>query len=77
MNSSQYEHFNPNELKQGKKGKGSKGGKHHLDEEVLYNKASILSDSGFGTFELCYSVLKACKGNEVAAKKELTNLIFK
>ena len=39
--------------------------------------ASALNDEGYGTFDRCYQVAKACKGDIVEAKKTLSTLIFK
>jgi hypothetical protein len=40
-------------------------------------KASRMADEGFGEFERCFQIIKACKGNEEEAKKMLSQLIFK
>jgi hypothetical protein len=39
--------------------------------------ASILTDEGYGSFDRCLSMMRACKGDIEEAKKVLSKLIFK
>mmetsp|Transcript_35347 Transcript_35347/g.26353 ORF Transcript_35347/g.26353 Transcript_35347/m.26353 type:complete len:131 (+) Transcript_35347:1101-1493(+) len=48
-----------------------------IDENIIYAVASKLMDKGYGSFERCIQVVKACKGNEIEAEEVLTKLIFK
>ena len=48
-----------------------------LDEDNLYQTASALADEGYGSFDRCLIVAKACKGDIAEAKKVLSKLIFK
>ena len=48
-----------------------------IDEDKLYSIASILTDEGFGSFDRCITVAKACKGNIDDARDVLSKLIFK
>lgn len=48
-----------------------------IDEGVLMYTASTLCDEGYGSFERCMQVAKACKGDLDEAKKVLSKLIFK
>ena len=39
--------------------------------------ASNMTELGYGEFERCLKVLKACKGDEEEAKNTLSGIIFK
>ena len=43
-----------------------------IDDGVLYDTAFSLSEEGYGSFERCLSVAKACKGEKEEAKKVLS-----
>jgi hypothetical protein len=38
-----------------------------IDDDLLYLVASQLHDEGYGTFDRCISVAKACKGDKIEA----------
>ncbi len=46
------------------------------DNEYLYGLASELNEDGYGEFNRCLLMLKACKGNVDEAKMSLSNLVF-
>jgi hypothetical protein len=48
-----------------------------IEDNKLYLMASALTDEGYGAFERCIQVLKACKGDMYESKKVLSKLIFK
>ena len=48
-----------------------------IDDNILYHVASKLMDKGYGSFDRCLQVSKACKGNEIDAEEVLSTLIFK
>ncbi len=48
-----------------------------MDEDKLYSIASILTDEGYGSFDRCITVAKACKGDVEEARSVLSKLIFK
>lgn len=48
-----------------------------IDDDVLYQVASKLMDEGYGSFDRCLAVAKACKGDIFEAEQVLSKLIFK
>lgn len=50
--------------------------KSERDEEYMYGIASELNEEGYGNFNRCLIMLKACKGDVDEAKKALSNLVF-
>ena len=48
-----------------------------LEEGKVYELAIQLSEKGFGTFERCQQMIKACKGNLKEAQKVLSSLMVK
>jgi len=48
-----------------------------IDDNQLYQMASSLMDEGYGTFDRCIQVVKACKGDIYGSKQVLSKLIFK
>ena len=47
-----------------------------LSDEKLLGMASILVDEGFGTFDRCYSMIRALRGSMTNAKENLSQLMF-
>jgi exonuclease VII small subunit len=48
-----------------------------LDEGLVYDLSLQLSDRGFGSFERCQQVVKACKGDIKEAEKVLSKIMVK
>jgi hypothetical protein len=46
-------------------------------DDLIYETASTLTDQGYGSFDRCLQVYKACKGDLTETKRVLSKLIFK
>jgi hypothetical protein len=46
-------------------------------DEFIYQSAAKLSDKGYGSFDRCLQVFRACKGDFEETEKVLSKLIFK
>ena len=45
--------------------------------DIFYEKASYMSDHGFGTFDRCLHILSICNGNQKESEKILSKLMMK
>jgi len=50
--------------------------KYNLTDEQLLGMASLLFDEGFGSFDRCYGLVRALRGDMKKAKEILSQLIF-